>query len=60
VNIETPEAIAEIEELMSRFALSAEQVVERVILEAGIWMPMELVGHEPHERLFSAIPKTGD
>ena len=38
VVLENPEAIAEIEELMARFGLSAEVVVERVILEAGVWM----------------------
>ena len=45
--IENPKAIAEIEELMSRFGLSADIVVERLVLEAGSWMPMELLAHPP-------------
>ena len=43
LTINDPEAIAEIEELMARFGLSADVVVERVILEAGAWMPMEML-----------------
>ena len=38
VTLDNPDAIAEIEELMARFGLSAEVVVERVILEAGVWI----------------------
>jgi hypothetical protein len=45
VTIENPEAVAEIEELMERFHLSAQAVVEGVILEAGVWMPMEILGY---------------
>jgi hypothetical protein len=45
VVIENPEAIAEIEELMGRFGLSAEAVVERVIVNAGSWMPMETLAY---------------
>ena len=47
VTIENPEAIAEIEELMARFGLPAGVVVERLVLEAGSWMPMELLAHPP-------------
>ncbi|GGG72722.1 hypothetical protein [Edaphobacter dinghuensis] len=41
VDIQDAGAVAEVEELMARFGLSAEAVIERVILEAGCWMPME-------------------
>jgi hypothetical protein len=47
VVIENPEAIAEIEELMARFGLSAEVVVERLIIKAGTWMPMETLAYPP-------------
>jgi hypothetical protein len=41
VEITNDEAVAEIEILMERFGLSAETVVERLIIDAGCWMPME-------------------
>ena len=41
--IGNPKAIEEVAELMSRFGLPADVVVERLILEAGIRMPMELL-----------------
>ena len=43
VTLENPEVIAEIEWLMARFDLSAEAVLESVIVEAGAWMPMEIL-----------------
>jgi hypothetical protein len=43
LTVENPKAIAEIKELMSRFGLPADVVVERLVLEAGCWMPMELL-----------------
>ena len=45
VVLEDPEAIAEVEELMARFGLSAKDVVEKVIIDAGIWMPMETLAY---------------
>jgi aromatic ring-opening dioxygenase catalytic subunit (LigB family) len=45
--LDSPAVITEIEELMARFNLSANDVVERVILEAGTWMPMELLAYPP-------------
>jgi hypothetical protein len=45
LTIENPKAVTEIEKLMSRFGLSAGVVVERLVLEAGCWMPMELLAH---------------
>ncbi len=45
--IENPEAIAEIEELMARFGLPTDEVVERLVLEAGSWVPMELIAYPP-------------
>jgi hypothetical protein len=45
VTIENLEAIAEIEELMARFGLPAGVLVERLVLEAGSWMPMDLLAH---------------
>lgn len=45
VTLQNPEAIAEIEQLMARFDLSAEGVLEAVILEAGAWMPMEILSY---------------
>jgi hypothetical protein len=45
VILEDPEVIAEIEELMVGFRLPADAVVERVILEAGAWMPMETLAN---------------
>jgi len=44
VELDSPEVIAEIEALMARLGLSASEVVGRVILEAGAWMPMEALG----------------
>ena len=41
VTLENPEAIAEIEQLMARFDLSAQAVLEAVMIEVGMWMPME-------------------
>ena len=49
LTIEDPEAIAEIEELMSRFNLPANVVAERLIVEAGRWMPMELLAFPTKE-----------
>jgi len=45
VEIDNPEAIAEIEEYMSRFNLSAKEVVERILIDVGIWMPMETLAY---------------
>jgi len=45
--LEKPEVIAEVDALMVRFGLSAEAAVERVILEAGTWMPMEALAYPP-------------
>ena len=45
VELDSPEVIAEIEALMARLGLSASEVVGRVILEAGAWMPMEALGY---------------
>jgi hypothetical protein len=39
IDINNAEAVAEIEQLMGRFGLSAETVVERVIIGAGCLMP---------------------
>jgi len=39
--LENQEVIDEIEALMTRFQLPANAVVERVIMEAGVWIPME-------------------
>ena len=44
--LDDPEAIEEIETLMKRFGLSSKDVVERVIIDAGMWMPMETLGYE--------------
>jgi len=44
IELDSPEAVAEIEALMARFGLSAKDVVERVIVGAGVWMPMEALG----------------
>ena len=45
VELDSPEAVAEIEALMARFGLSAKDVVERVILDAGVWVPMETLAY---------------
>jgi hypothetical protein len=45
--LENPEVIEQIEALMTRFQLPADVVVERVILEAGVWMPMETLAYPP-------------
>ncbi|HEX9199260.1 MAG TPA: hypothetical protein VF865_06855 [Acidobacteriaceae bacterium] len=52
VTLENQDAIAEIEELMARFDLPADAVVDRVILEAGTWMPMELLAYPPTKRTY--------
>ena len=41
IAIKNPEVIVEIQLLMARLQLPADAVVERVILEAGAWMPSE-------------------
>jgi hypothetical protein len=45
VEIQNPEAVTEVKELMARFVLSAETVVERLIIDAGCWMPMETLAN---------------
>jgi len=45
VELDNPEAVAEIEALMARFGLSAKDVVERVIVEAAVWMPTETLSY---------------
>jgi hypothetical protein len=45
IEINNAEAVAEIKELMARFGISAETVVERIIIEAGCWMPMETLAN---------------
>jgi hypothetical protein len=45
ITLDDPEAIEEIEALMSRLGLSAKDVVERVIIDAGVWMPMETLAY---------------
>ncbi len=48
VVLDNPEAIEEINELMARFGLSAKDVVEKVIIDAGMWMPMETLAYPRH------------
>jgi hypothetical protein len=55
ISVENSEAVAEIEGLMARFELTADEVVERVILEAGTWMPMELLAYPPAKRQGAGI-----
>jgi hypothetical protein len=45
ITISNPEAIAEIKYLMDRFQFPAELVVERVLMGAGVFMPMEMLGY---------------
>jgi hypothetical protein len=45
VEINNAEAVAEVEALMARFGLSAETVIERIIIDAGCWMPMETLAN---------------
>ena len=47
VTLKDPRVVSEIEQLMQRFQLPAETVLERLILEAGAWIPMELLAHPP-------------
>jgi hypothetical protein len=48
VELQNPEAIAGIKALMERFGLTADQVVERVMLEMGTWVPLEVLGDPRH------------
>jgi hypothetical protein len=49
VELQNSEVIAEVEALMERFSLTADQVVERVMLEMGTWVPTEVLGDPPRE-----------
>jgi hypothetical protein len=46
IEIKNPEAIAEIEELMERFDIPASVVVERVMVQMGSWVPIEILAWE--------------
>lgn len=51
LTIENPEAIAELEHLVTRFGLPADVLVERLIQEAGSWMPTELLAYPKADSL---------
>jgi hypothetical protein len=56
VEITNPEAIAEVEEFMARFKLSAKDVVETVLIETGGWMPMETLGYMAEKKIAGEQP----